>query len=66
MRTYGVNQGFHFTHIWSRSGISLFAINMEKLRDFDLLKAFDYIERVMKFDFIFGKTLFTLYVRNVK
>ena len=33
---------------------------------FDLLKAFDYIERVIKSDFFPNKTLFTSYVGNVK
>ena len=38
---------------------------MEYISHFDLLKAFHYIEIVVKSDFFFGKDLFTLYVRNV-
>ena len=40
---------FYYAHIWS---------------EFDLLKAFGYIERVNQ-SFFFGKTYFTSYVRNM-
>ena len=40
--------------------------HIECIRDFDLLKAFGYIESVVKFDFFRTKTLITSYVRNVK
>ena len=45
--------------------ISLCA-HMEYIRHFDLLKAFGYIERVIKFDFFRKKVFFTSYVRNMK
>ena len=40
----------HGAHIWS------------KIRYFDLLKAFDYIERVVKFDFFFSNRPTLLYM----
>ena len=39
---------------------------MEQIRHFDLLKAFGYIERVLKSVFFFSeKTYYTSYVRNM-
>ena len=38
---------------------------MEQIRSFDLLKAFGYIERVVKSDFFSNKTYFTSFVRNM-
>ena len=43
----------HGAHIWSKSGVS------------DLLKAFGYIERVVKSIFFPEKTYFSSYVRNM-
>ena len=48
---YGIPE--HGAHIWSKS------VN------FDLLKAFGYIDRVVKSEFFPGKDLFTLYVRSM-
>ena len=38
---------------------------MEEIGHFDLSKAFDYIERVVKSDFLLERTYFTSYVRNL-
>ena len=43
----------YYAHTWSKSGISV------------CLKAFGYIERVVKSDFFSEKTYYTSYVRNM-
>ena len=43
----------HGAHIWSKS------VN------FDLLKAFGYIDRVVKSELVFDKDLFSSYSRNM-
>ena len=57
----GLNHGFYildgcsfdYAHTWSKSGFS------------NLLKAFGYIERVVKSDIFSEKTYFTAYVRTI-
>ena len=46
--------------------VALFTMRTHNIRHFDLLKAFGYIERVVKSDFFRKKILFISYVRNVK
>ena len=59
--------GQHFLHgFYTRWLLISLCAHMEIIRHFELLKAFGYIERDIKFDFFRKKTLFTSYVRNVK
>ena len=56
------NHGFY-----SRWMLISLCAHTESIRRFDLLKAFDYTERVSKSEiFLSEKNLFTSYMRNVK
>ena len=54
------NHGFHIRWLL----ISLW-VPTEKIRDFDLLKSFGYIERVVKSYFFVEKANFTIYLWDI-